>query len=147
MLVKRAVRVLLIVLTVPILFCVWFNIAADYDPPRLAGTYTFHNANISTVLILKADETFTQTLTADGQTKYAKGTWHREGEGGVTFSGDFLRLPGQKSYADTPGSDEASWRYPEFYGHFEKIWTIYPKLSLDGGDKEIVLHRRLFPGT
>jgi hypothetical protein len=126
------------------LFCLWFNIASDYDPPRLTGTYTFHSANVSSVLRLKADETFTQTLTAGGQTEQAQGTWRRMGEGGVVFSGDFLRLPGQLSYADSPGSDEASWQHPEFSGHFEKILTVYPRLSLDGGDKEVVLHRRLF---
>jgi hypothetical protein len=145
MLLKRAIRVLLLVLTIPILFCVWFNIASDYDPPRLAGTYTFRTANLSTVLKLNADETFTQTLTTNGQTKSGKGTWRRVGEGGVGFSGDFLRLPGQRSIADSPGSDEASNPHPDFYGHFEKILTVYPKLSLDGGDKEIVLHRTLFP--
>ena len=141
---KRYARVAAIALLPFVLFWVWFNIASDYDPPRLAGTYTFHSSNASSILKLKADRTFTQTLTADGQTKSASGTWRRDGEGGVVFSGDFLRLPGQRSYADSPGSEEASWPHPEFYGHFEKILTIYPKLSLDGGDKEVVMHRRLF---
>jgi hypothetical protein len=142
---KRASYAIGSILLAFVLFCVWFNIASDYDPPRLAGTYTFHSANLLSVLVLKGDETFTQTLTADGQTKYAQGTWRREGEGGVSFSGDFLRLPGQRSDADSPGSEEASNPHPEFYGHFEKILTVYPKLSLDGGSKEIVLHKKLFP--
>jgi hypothetical protein len=145
MLVKRAVRVLLVVLTIPILFCVWFNIASDYDPPRVAGTYTFHNANIATVLVLRADETFTQTLTINGQTKSAKGTWRRIGEGGVVFSGDFLRLPGQRSYADSPGSEEASWPHPEFGGEFHKILTVYPEIWLEGVPASVALHRKLFP--
>jgi hypothetical protein len=141
---NRSARAAGITLLVIVLFCVWFNIASDYDPPRLAGTYIFQKANVSSTLRLKADETFTQTLTADGQTKHAQGTWHRIGEGGIVFSGAFLRLPGQRSFADSPGSDEALWQQPEFYGHFEKILTVYPKLSLDGGDNEVVLHRRLF---
>jgi hypothetical protein len=141
---KRASYAIGSILLAFVLFCVWFNIASDYDPPRLAGTYTFHSANLSSIFVLKADQTFTQKLTTDGQTKYAQGTWHREGEGGVVFSGDFLRLPGQRSYADSPGSEEASWPHPEFNGHFEKILTMYPKLSLDGGSNEIVLHRKLF---
>jgi hypothetical protein len=141
---NRSARAAGTTLILMVLFCIWFNIASDYDPPRLAGTYTFQNSNVSSVLRLKADETFTQTLTADGQTKQAQGSWHRIGEGGVVFSGDFLRLPGQRSYADSPASDEASWPHPQFSGHFEKILTVYPKLSLDGGDKEVVLHRRLF---
>ncbi|MGD0649126.1 MAG: hypothetical protein ABR971_14155 [Acidobacteriaceae bacterium] len=141
---KRAIRVLLIVLTIPILFCVWFNIASDYDPPRLAGTYTFHNANVSTVLKLKADETFSQTLTINGQTKSAQGTWHRIGEGGVVFSGEFLRLPGERSAADSPGSEEASNPHPEFYGEFHKILTVYPEIWLEGVPAGVALHRKLF---
>jgi len=126
------------------LFWIWFSIASDYDPPRLAGTYTFHNANVSTVLKLKADETFTQALTTNGQTKSAQGTWHRIGEGGVVFSGDFLRLPGQRSYADSPGSDEATWKHPEFGGEFHKILTIYPEIWLEGVPAGVALHKQLF---
>jgi hypothetical protein len=140
------VRNLIIILVAPlVLFCVWFNIASDYDPPRLAGTYTFHDANLSTVLKLKADETFTQTLTTKGQTKSAQGTWRRIGEGGVVFSGEFLRLPGQRSYADSPGSIEASNPHPEFGGEFHKILTIYPEVWLDGVPAGVALHRKLFP--
>jgi hypothetical protein len=110
----------------------------------LAGTYTFHNANISTILVLKPDLTFTQQLSADGQTKHAQGTWHRVGEGGVVFSGDFLRLPGQRSYADSPGSDEASWPHPEFSGEFHKVLTVYPEIWLEGVPAGVALHKKLF---
>ena len=142
----KRVRDAIIIVVVPlVLFCVWFNIASDYDPPRLAGTYTFHDADLSTFLKLKADETFTQTLTTNGETKSAQGTWRRIGEGGVVFSGQFLRLPGQRSYADSPGSDEASWPHPEFGGEFHKILTVYPEIWLEGVPAGVTLHRKLFP--
>jgi len=125
-------------------FWIWYGIAANYDYDALARTYTYNKSNIAAVLVLKADQTFVEELTTNDQSKVAKGTWRRIGEGGVVFSGSFLRLPGQRSYADSPGSEEASWEHPEFSGHFEKIWTVYPKLSLDGGSNEVVLHKRLF---
>jgi len=125
-------------------FWIWYCIAANYDYDALAGTYSYSKSNLAVVLVLKADQTFAEELTTNGQNKYANGTWRRIGEGGAVFSGDFLRLPGQRSYADSPGSEEASWEHPEFSGHFEKIWTVYPKLSLDAGSNEIVLQKRFF---
>ena len=125
------------------LFWIWFGIASNYDYDALAGTYGFNGGKVSALLILKADQTFTEELTADGQKKYAHGTWHRSGEAGVDFSGTFIRLPGQRSFSNTPGSEHTPAN-DEFYGHFEKILTVYPKLSLDGGTKEIKLYKKLF---
>jgi hypothetical protein len=141
---NRSARAAGITLLLMVAFCGWYAIAADYGYGALAGTYTYSGNGESSTLVLKSDRTFEQRLQHDGKVDHTVGTWHREGEGGVVFSGAFLRLPGQRSFADSPGSEEATWQHPEFYGHFEKILTVYPKLSLDGGDKEVVLHRRLF---
>jgi hypothetical protein len=141
---KRLVLMIEIILLSFVAFCGWWWIASNYDYAALSGTYIFTGSGQSSTLVLKSDSTFQQELRHGNVTDHATGTWRRFGEGGVVFAGGFLRLPGQRSYADSAGSDAASPRHPEFYGHFEKILTVYPKLSLDGGDKEVVLHKRLF---
>jgi hypothetical protein len=126
------------------LFCVWFSIASNYDYDALRGTYTYKNANVSSTLVLHADRTFSQQLTDGGKTVSASGTWNRIGEGGVTFSADFLRLPGQQSSADVPGADQDSIAHPWFYGYFDKTLTVYPVLRLEGTASNLAMHRNFF---
>lgn len=130
-----------------VLFWGWYYIAANYDYSALSGTYTAQENSVACVLTLKADATFSEERNNQGKIQHATGTWCRVGEGGVTFSPEFLRLPGQRSYADLPGSDASKHPEtpPEFSGHFEKILTVYPELMLERQPNDIVLHRKLFP--
>ena len=125
-----------------VLFLGWYSVAANYGCDVLAGTYTFSTPAISSVLVLKADQSFEQALTQDGLSKHAEGTWRPSG-GTVVFSGSLLRLPGQRSFSDSPGSTHSKTN-DEFYGHFTKILTVYPELHFDAGNADIKLHRRLF---
>jgi hypothetical protein len=126
------------------LFCVWWCLAANYDYDALSGTYAYRDSNINSVLILKPDRTFTQRLTQGGQQRTAVGTWSRFGEGSVAFSGSFLRLPRQQSYTDKFGPGADALTAPDFGGHFEKVFTLYPELQLDAKPENLVFHRKLF---
>jgi hypothetical protein len=127
------------------LFCVWFAIASNYDYDALAGTYNFKNSDCSSTLVLKADRTFSQQLTEDGKTNSASGTWRRIGEGGVNFSLGFLRIPGAKQYREEfPDHLEGTVEDDEYYGHFEKILTLYPMLKLNANPPGPTLYKRLF---
>jgi hypothetical protein len=140
---KRLTRAVGLALLPFAAFWVWYSIAADYDYGALSGTYIYRSSQESSTLVLNSDRTFQQTLSRSGTLTRTTGTWRRIGEGGVVFSGSFLRLPGQRSYSDSPVSEHSAAN-DEFYGHFVKILTVYPKLSLDGGSNELVFHKNLF---
>ena len=128
-----------------VLFVAWYCVAADYDYSTLSGTYTFRGDGESSTLILKSDRSFQQELVHGGTVEHKTGTWRRIGESGVTFSKEFLRLPGQQSYRDkfgpdTSGNTEADG---EFGGNFDKILTVYPELHLDAVPANLTLHKKI----
>jgi len=100
--VKRSgpIRALIYILSAISLFFVWYAIAADYDYGMVAGTYEFSGHGESSTLVLNKDRSFLQKRIHDGKVDYAKGTWHRSGEGGVDFSEDFLEVGGASHASD-----------------------------------------------
>jgi hypothetical protein len=141
---KSAAAIAAIVATLA-LFVGWYVIASDYDYSALSGTYVFHDGEVTSTLVLHSDRTFDQTLIRNGNTSQAVGGWRRIGEGGVTFSKEMLRLPGQQTYSDRFGTDPNGDRSAdqEFGGHFQKFLGIYPFLNLDASPTPLTLHKRL----
>jgi hypothetical protein len=141
---RRAAKTLLILCTCVLSFCIWFYIAADYDYGALAGTYVYHDHDVRCVLRLRSDGSFHQELTASSGTQTAGGRWRRIGEGGVAFSLGFLRLPHAQTFVERFHTRYGNPDDDAYYGHFEKILTLYPKLIIDGDGDDPVLYRRLF---
>jgi len=127
------------------LFSVWYSIAANYNYNALSGTYEYAKDGITSTLYLKKDGTFQQKLVAGDNVDISKGTWRRIGEGGVAFSKDFMRLPGQLSYLDKFGPDPNGNKDADtdFGGHFEKVLTLFPVLYVDGKPNDLKFSKRL----
>ena len=114
-----------------IAFWAWWFFAANYDYSMLAGTYVFRGQGVTSRLMLHSDRTFHQEVTQDGHTRTASGTWHRSGEAGVSFSIEFLRVPGGKTFVEEFGKGYGSIEDNVFFGHFEKILGVYPILKIN----------------
>lgn len=137
----RPIRGLVTLLLAFVLLVAWYVVATGYGYSELSGTYKFNGPAVSTVLVLKADRSFLQEITKNGKVEHSTGSWHRIGEGGVTFSKEFIRLPGQQSYLDrfgpdTSGNPESDG---EFGGHFERMFGLYPVLHLDARPQDLTL--------
>src|SRR5271154_6804044 len=91
------------------LFCTWYYVAANYDYSSLAGTYVFNQDKERCTLYLRSDRTFTQELDHSGSYQKSEGTWYRYGESHVSFSSEFLKVPGEELNANG-----------EAHGQFEK---------------------------
>jgi hypothetical protein len=83
-------------------FCLlaWGVAAMDYGDSVATGTYRFERNGESSTLVLKANHTFRQTRRLGNDERQAEGTWARVGEGGLSFSQEFLVVAG-----DEPGPD------------------------------------------
>jgi len=129
-------------------FTGWWVVASNYDYSALAGTYDYRKDGVASTLYLKKDGTFQQKLVAGDNVDSARGTWHRIGEGGVTFSKEFMRLPDQLSYLDKFGPDTSGNKEAdaEFGGHFEQILTLFPVLYVDGKPNDLKFHKRFLTG-
>jgi hypothetical protein len=77
-------------------FVVWYSVASDYSDGVASGTYHLAENGETSTLVLKTDHSFQQELSERGEVKRASGTWNRVGEGGITFSKDFLPISGQE---------------------------------------------------
>lgn len=113
-------------------FAAWYSCAANYGYGSLAGTYIYADGKISCKLSLEKDGTFREELNGRGTTASARGGWHRYGESHVSFSSEFLTLPGE----ELDGAGEA-------HGEFEKQFGIFPRLTLAPLPDGPSLHRRL----
>ena len=112
-------------------FWIWYTIAADYDYGALSGTYTLRSGGETSTLVLRADRTFEQELIRNGSTRRAQGTWRRFGEGGVSFSGQFL---GREVESDG-----------EVYGQVEKTFLeLIPTIVFGPDDGGPRFTKRLF---
>jgi hypothetical protein len=116
---KKPIRIIGTFLLAAVAFSAWYYIAANYDYQALSGTYVYWTNNESCVLRLYPNRTFVQEVSSKGQVQRAQGYWNRFGEAHVSFSGEFLKLPGQ----DFDASGQS-------HGEFEKILGLFPKLSL-----------------
>jgi hypothetical protein len=91
---SRVVRTSIVLTSFVILLCVWGIAAFNYGDDVAVGTYHFSQAGVTCELVLKPDHTFVQELESAGSAASAQGTWHRVGEGGISFSNAFLAVPG-----------------------------------------------------
>jgi hypothetical protein len=129
---SKWLKVVLLLLLLPVAW-EWYVVAADYDYPALSGTYIFDGAGEYCSLSLRPDGTFTEELTQHGRRQSANGTWHRYGLGHVSFSNDFVTLPGQK----LNGNGQS-------HGQFSKTLGFFPTLTLAPLPDGPTFHKKLF---
>jgi hypothetical protein len=122
----------------------WYCIAANYDYAALAGAYSFRGDGVASKLLLHKDHSFHQEVVEKGEKKEADGTWHRVGEGGVSFSKEFLRLPGAKTFTEEFGMAYGNAEDSEFCGHFEKVGGVYPILKVNANEPGPTLYWKWF---
>lgn len=118
-----------------ILSWIWYSVASNYDYGALAGTYAFQGNGETCTLYLHQDRTFVQELSHSGETSKAQGNWYRYGQAHVSFSGEFIKLPGEEMNADG-----------QAHGQFEKTFGIFPTLVLAPFPNGPQFHRKLFHG-
>jgi hypothetical protein len=78
----------------------WLVVATDYGESVAVGKYRFTGNGERSTLVLKSDNTFQQDLQIGSINQHSQGTWHRVGEGGISFSKDFLVVSGDEPSAD-----------------------------------------------
>ena len=78
----------------------WAVAAMDYGDRIAAGTYSFEANGESSTLVLSLNHTFRQTRRLGGNEQRSQGTWRRVGEGGISFSKEFLVVPGDEPEPD-----------------------------------------------
>lgn len=122
------------VLTAIVLLCGWYAVAANYDYQALAGTYVLTRNGEKCTLKLRSDHTFSEEIDRSGSLQIVRGQWHRYGESHVSFSSEFLKLPGQ----ELNESGEA-------HGQFDKTLGILPFLVLAPVPNGPTLRKHLFP--
>jgi hypothetical protein len=120
-------------LALAVFFVLW-HIVADYGDSVASGTYHFAQDGQTSTLVLKRDHTFQQELADQRNVKRRAGTWRRIGEGGITFSKEFLMVSGQEP--DPDGSAFADMR--KNYGLF---------VSLDLRQYYFLSYERVDPST
>lgn len=97
----------------------WYTVAADYDYEILAGTYVLANSGVQCTLMLAPDHTFTEKIGSSSNLRIVQGQWHRFGEAHMSFSNQFIKVPGEE--LDAAG---------EAHGQFEKTLGVWPVLVL-----------------
>jgi hypothetical protein len=108
-------------ITVVVLSCLlaWAVVAMDYGDSVAIGVYRFSRDGESSTLTLRPDHTFHQVLRHGSDERQADGTWRKVGEGGFSFSKDFLVVAG-----DEPGPDGTT------FSDMQKLLGLYPSLKL-----------------
>jgi hypothetical protein len=89
-----------VLLALVLAFAFWWVVASDYSDTVASGTYHFGQSGVMSTLVLKPDHTFQQELTRAGTTDRAMGTWRVLGQGGISFSKEFLAVPGEEIEPD-----------------------------------------------
>jgi len=101
------------------LFMVWYAVAADYEYGALAGTYVLAANGTQCTLKLAPDHTFAEEIDNSSGRQIVQGQWHRYGEAHVSFSSQFIKVPGEELNAAG-----------EAHGQFEKTLGVWPVLVL-----------------
>jgi len=107
------------ILLVIVLFWVWYGVASNYDYGSLEGTYVYQGNGEICTLLLRPDRTFVQELNRSGEIQKSQGQWHRYGQAHVSFSSEFLKLPGEELNGDG-----------QAHGQFAKAFGLFPALVL-----------------
>jgi hypothetical protein len=84
------------------LLCIglWWTVASDYGESVAVGRYRFGRNGETSTLVLNPDHTFDQERDRAGLNEHARGTWRRVGEGGISFSREFLVVSGEEPEPD-----------------------------------------------
>lgn len=104
---------------------IWYCIAANYGYWMVSGSYTANFVGGTSSLLLKKDRTFEQSVIMNGREAHAKGTWDRFGEDLITFSGEFIPLPGQ-----------APSLHNIYHAYVRKRWGLFIYISLNEDSRE-----------
>ena len=78
----------------------WAVVAMDYGDSVAAGTYYFKNGNEGSTLQLDRNHTFRQLRKLNSVETEARGTWRHVGEGGISFSKEFIAVSGDEPEPD-----------------------------------------------
>lgn len=97
----------------------WAVVAMDYGDSVAAGTYDFKRGSESSTLVLDRNHTFRQRRRLGNVEQQAEGTWRRVGEGGISFSKEFLVVTG-----DEPEPDGTT------FCDMHKLLGLFPSLRL-----------------
>jgi hypothetical protein len=127
------VRTLWGIFLLVVLFFVWYSVAADYGYGAVTGSYSFGSNGEESTLVLRKDQSFQQEVKHDGRVERSQGTWRRIGEGGVVFSKEFLKLPGQV----TRTNGEAD-------GEVRKRFGLFLSIGFNPDPGGPVFHKRMF---
>lgn len=100
-------------------FSLWLVVAMDYEDHVAVGKYSYKGSGESSTLVLNPDHTFQQSLRSGSDEQHSEGTWRRSGEGGISFSKEFLVVAG-----DEPRPDETT------FGDMEKILGLFVRIRL-----------------
>jgi hypothetical protein len=101
------------------LLVTWAVTALDYGDSVAVGTYWFERNGESSSLQLKPNHTFRQTWRLGSKEQHSEGTWRRVGEGGISFSKEFLPVTG-----DEPEPDGES------FADMQKALGLFPSLKM-----------------
>jgi hypothetical protein len=74
----------------------WYWEGENFNDRAVSGTYTFRLNGETSTLVLRPDHSFHQELDSAGTVRRAEGSWHVFGEGGIAFSKEFLKVPGEE---------------------------------------------------
>jgi hypothetical protein len=113
-----------------LVFCYW--VVADYGYSAVSGTYILRTNGETSTLLLRKDRSYEQELVHDGKTNHARGNWYRFGEGGIAFSKEFLKMPGQEAKADG-----------EVYGNVRKAYGLFFSIVFNPDPGGPVFHKKL----
>ena len=97
---RQAVRICGGVLLPLVCTFFWLVAAMNYGDDVAVGQYRFHIGSEESTLVLLPDHTFEQTLRSGNTDRTAHGIWRRVGEGGISFSKDFLAVTGAEPEPD-----------------------------------------------
>lgn len=97
----------------------WAAVAMNYGDGVATGTYKFEQNGESSTLSLHANHTFTQVRRTRNIEQHSEGTWEHQGEGGFSFSKEFLVVTG-----DEPEPDGTT------FSDMHKLLGLFPSLEL-----------------
>jgi len=73
----------------------WYGRKDASTSTPIAGTYVGDDEHAASTLLMKADHTFEEAVTREGQATHANGTWTFDSHGEIVFSKQFLDVSGQ----------------------------------------------------
>ena len=116
---RKLLKVIGAVFIAVVCLLAWATAAMDYGDGVASGTYTFEGSGESSVLVLNPNHTFRQIRRLGNLQQQAEGTWRRVGEGGISFSKEFLIVTGDEPEPDGTTSCD-----------MQKLLGLFPSLHL-----------------